>query len=113
MALGGARKGAGRKKGVKAIQAEKSREFLVKKIAEELEPIIQAQIDAAKGMWVEKMYNIGKKKKVKIRIYQREPDTKAGEYLINQGAGKPKEAIEITGEGGKPIETTVYYLPKK
>lgn len=72
MALGGKREGAGRKKGYKAIAAEKAREYLVKRIAAELEPITDMILKSAKA-----------------------GDTKSLEYLINQLIGKPKETMEI------------------
>ena len=69
---GGARPGAGRKKGYKAIAAEKAREYLVRRIAEELEPITDVILASAKA-----------------------GDTKSLEYLINQLIGKPKETLEV------------------
>lgn len=71
MARGGKRKGSGRKKGYKAIAAEKAREYLVKRIADELEPITdQLLLNAKQG------------------------DLKALEYVVNQLVGKPKESID-------------------
>ena len=49
MAIGGYRPGSGRKKGYAAIEREKAREYLVGRIAEELNPIVSAQIEAAKA----------------------------------------------------------------
>lgn len=86
MALGGKRIGAGRKKGYRAIKAEEARKFLIDKIAKDLDPIVTAQIEAAKGMYVQT--DEGK-------IYQKQPDLKAGEYLLNQGVGKPTETIKV------------------
>ena len=68
------RKG-GRKKGYKAIAAEKAREYLVKRIAQELDPIITEILNAAK-----------------------KGDTKAIEYVLNQLVGKPKESVEHSGD---------------
>src|SRR3990167_4442998 len=82
----------GRKKASHTIAAAKAREHLVNSIAEEMEPIVTAQKEAAKGMYVEK--EIGKKK---VIVYRITPDLKAGEYLLNQVAGKARETIEHEG----------------
>lgn len=99
---GGKRPGAGRKKAQHTIATEKMREFLVNKIAEEMEPILQAQIDAAKGISFEEVDKDGNR----INVYKKLPDTKAGEYLLNQGVGKPKETTELTGKDGGPVQVT-------
>jgi hypothetical protein len=75
MAKGGFRPGSGRKKGYKAIAAEKAREYLVKRIADELDPITSQMIAAAKS-----------------------GDQKAAEYLMNQIVGKAKETVEHSGK---------------
>jgi hypothetical protein len=52
MALGGARPGAGRKKGHKAshtIEAEKAREFVIGQVVERLQPIMQSKFALALG----------------------------------------------------------------
>jgi len=85
---GGPGRGQGRKKGFKAIQAEKMREELIDRVGKEFVPIVSAQIEAAKGMYIEKEDKI---------IYKKEPDLKAGEYLLNQSVGKPKETVEMKG----------------
>lgn len=87
------RKG-GRKKGYKAIQAEKAREYVIKRVSAELAPILDAQIDAAMGMRV--MDKDG-------RVYTRQPELRTGEYLINQSAGRPVERLEHSGRDGKPL----------
>jgi len=86
---GGKRYGAGRKKARHTIASEKAREYLITSIVEQLTPIVSAQIDAAKGL-----FYVGKEGKV----YSRLPDTRVGEYLLNQVAGKAKENIELRGE---------------
>lgn len=45
---GGFRENAGRKKGFSAIEAEKAREFIVKKVNDSLEPIITSLINKSK-----------------------------------------------------------------
>ncbi len=92
---GGKRSGAGKKRGTKAahtIQAETTREYFVTRVTEELEPIATAQIEAAKGIYVEE---IDQETGDRIRVYRRAPDIKAGEYLLNQVVGKAKETVEV------------------
>ena len=61
---------------------------MIQEIAKDLEPIVTAQKEAAKGMYIQRTNKI---------IYQREPDLRTGEYLLNQIAGKPKESLEVSG----------------
>lgn len=92
MAKGGKRPGAGRKPGVKAshtIASENARAYAIQRITKELDPILTAQIEAAKGMYVETDKKI---------VYQKSPDLKAGEFLLNQNIGRPKETMEVQGE---------------
>ena len=91
---GGKREGAGRKKAKHTISSEKAREFLITSIVEHLAPIVSAQIDSAKGL-----FYIGKQGKIFTRL----PDTRVGEYLLNQVAGKAKENIELGGNYEKPF----------
>src|SRR3990167_303374 len=101
MALGGKRPGAGRKKGSKAghtITSEKARAYVIARIAEELEPIMTAQIEAAKGIYIEEL----NEKAERIRVYKKAPSLSAGEYLLDQGAGKATETVDVTS-AGKPI----------
>ena len=97
---GGKRPGAGRKKEQRTIKAEKAREYIIGRIAEELDPIVTAQVEAAKGMYVWK-YDLSQGT---VRVFLKEPDLKAGEYLLNQGVGKPKETIEHEGEVSLKID---------
>lgn len=91
---GGKRIGAGRKKANHTIASEKAREFLISSIVEHLSPIVSAQIDSAKGL-----FYLGKEGK----IYTKLPDTRVGEYLLNQVAGKAKESIELRGSDEQPF----------
>jgi len=91
---GGKRYGAGRKKAKHTIASEKAREYLITSIVEQLAPIVSAQIDAAKGLFYE-----GKEGKV----YSRLPDTRVGEYLLNQVAGKAKENVEWSSSDKEPM----------
>lgn len=78
---GGKRDGAGRKRGLASITSEEARKYIVSRIYEEIEPIISGQIEMAKGVYYEKG---------KDRVYQKLPDNKVAEYLLNQLVGLPK-----------------------
>lgn len=71
MSKGGKRKGAGRKKGYKAIEAEKAREYIAKRVSDELDPIITKAIAQAKA-----------------------GDGTARRDLMDRAYGKPKEVVE-------------------
>jgi len=78
----------------KTIREENARKYVMDRIIEELEPIVSAQIDAAKGMRI--MDKDG-------RIYTKQPELKAGEFLLNQNIGKAVETVEHSGRDGKPL----------
>ena len=99
---GGKREGAWRKRGFAAIQADKARDYVVQRVADELEPIMTAQIESAKGLFYEKKEADGV-----IKVYQDKPDINAGKYLIDQTIGKAKETVEMGGKDGKPIEVSI------
>ena len=75
-----------------SVIASRSRKYIMNAVEKDLEPIVLAQREAAKGMYVEK--KIGKKK---VIVYRLVPELKAGEYLLNQLIGKAKETIEHEG----------------
>ena len=100
MAKGGVRPGSGRKKGSKAthtIQAEQARAHFIKRVTDELDPLIDAQLDLAKGVYVEQVVKTPSGER-QVRVYQKEPENKAIDSLVQQTIGKPKESIEHTGE---------------
>ena len=72
---GGKRKGSGRKKGFSALTSEKAREYITKRVTEELEPIMDKAIAQAK-----------------------DGDQAARKDLMDRAYGKPKETVEHTGE---------------
>ena len=92
---GGKRPGAGRKKGLASIKAEEARSYTVKRIAEELEPILSAQIELAKGAYYEEIDGTEGVR----RVYKSLPDSRVAAFLINQLIGRPKETAEIKVEG--------------
>ena len=87
---GGKRIGAGRKKGLASIKSEEARNYAVKRITEELGPILTGQIELAKGVFFESEDENG------IRIvYQKPPNAQVASYLISQVIGRPKETTEL------------------
>ena len=96
---GGKRKGAGRKKAKHTIASEQARAYLVAQIKKHLAPIVSAQIEAAKGISY-----IGDKGKIFTKI----PDTKVGEYLLNQVAGKPTLTAEISSKDDEPLMINLF-----
>jgi len=96
---GGKRPNAGRKKEQRTIEKEKSREFLINRIAKDLEPIVTAQIEAAKGMYVQD--KIGT---MYVKVYRKLPVLSTGEYLLDQAAGKPVESVKVSEEVSLKID---------
>jgi hypothetical protein len=95
---GGLRPNAGRKKANHTIAAEAGRAFIVRFVEEQRAKILQAQLDLALGH-----YEAEEQKDGTQRVYFKAPDGKAGEYLLNQAYGKPKETTEHSGLDGQPI----------
>lgn len=76
------------------MQAEMRREFT--RSARDVFPdLIKAQIELARGVWVEETAIVedkdGKKKEVR-RVYKRPPSQEAVKYVMDQAIGKPKES---------------------
>ncbi len=87
---GGKRLGAGRKKGLASVKAEEARKYMVDRIAAELEPILSAQIELAKGAYYETEDDQGKR-----TVYRKLPDPRISTYLLNQLVGRPKETLDM------------------
>lgn len=96
---GGKRDGSGRKKGLASIKAEEARKYLVQRVADELESILVGQFELAKGI-----YHEVKNGEDVTRVYQRLPDFKVAEYLINQVIGRPRESTELKIEEKHEID---------
>lgn len=96
MARGGKRPGAGRKKGNNALLSETIRAELVKRVHKEMAPLLDALLQAAKGLYVEKDVRIGGE--WVTRVYLEKPDIQAGKYLLDQAIGRPKETTETEVE---------------
>lgn len=75
MARGGARPGSGRRRGHNAIASEKAREYIIKRVSDELEPIMDKAIEQAKS-----------------------GDGMARRELMDRAYGRPTESIKIEGD---------------
>ncbi|MEK7576164.1 MAG: hypothetical protein AAB482_00550 [Patescibacteria group bacterium] len=80
----------GRPKANHTLMAEKMRELLIQKVFDEFGPLIDAQIQKAKGT------TIVSEKDGTIVFKDNLPDTQAFKTLLEQAVGKPKETIEQT-----------------
>ena len=143
MAKGGARPGAGRKKGHKAshtLEALKAREYVIERIKNALQPIMDAQIALARGCSY--LYRIdkdddGKKQKPVLVIDPKEiatyldgefgdgdvgenksyyyittekPENPAIKDMLDRAFGRAKESVDLTSKGE---QVGVIYLPPK
>ena len=77
---GGYRENSGRKKGFSGIQAEKSREYIIRQVEDSLKPIVAGLISRAK-----------------------QGDLKAVQILFDRAFGKPLIPIETTSEPPKMV----------
>lgn len=93
---GGRIPGAGRKKAGHTIAAEAARAYVVQRVVTEIKPIMDAQVDLAKGIYVEEKNDKGER----VRVYQKEPDTVSAKYLLDQTIGRAKETIEMNSKLG-------------
>lgn len=84
---------------LKDITTDIARKVLLESAGPAFRDIVLAQVEAARGMFVEKTVQVRDKDgnviDEKRQVYQERPDIKVGEYLINQIAGKPKESVDI------------------
>lgn len=87
MPRGGKRPGAGRKPGYAALEAEKKREMIARKLEKEFEPIVEKAIeDAKKG------------------------DRFARDYLTEQAYGKVPDNLNLDDKSGS-LKTIVIRMP--
>lgn len=76
---------------------------LSERVKSDWDEIIGAQAELAKGMWVKEYVKNAKTKEQEydldgkpiVKVYFRPPDRDAGQFLINQAVGKPKESFEV------------------
>lgn len=92
----------GRPQAKSTLLAQQMREMLVATVHKNFKPMLDAQMDLAKGIAVQKTTIINGKPFVKV--YEVEANHKAFEYLTSQSIGKPKETVEIQGEVKSIIE---------
>ncbi len=87
---GGARPGAGRKKGTSGIIMERSRTFVLQRIERELGMVLDSSFQLAKGITILTDEGI---------VYKKAPDTQILKHLIDQLVGKPKESVAVEHSG--------------
>lgn len=75
------------------VYAEKARAYIAHRVFKELEPLVTAQIESAKGFYILDKNN---------KIYKKEPNNSASDSLMNRFLGKPSESLDVTS-AGKPI----------
>lgn len=95
MPAGGYRPGAGRKKGSKAshtLVAAQMRERLIERVRDHIDPLINAYLDTALGIWVEQKVN-----GTAVKVYRKPPDLFALKNLLDQAIGRAKESLEHSG----------------
>ena len=80
--------------------SDTDRDALIIKIRADYEGIVQALIDSAKGLWIEKSIVARNNKGMEtsnLKWYQKDPNTDVAMYLLNQLVGKPKETQIMEG----------------
>ncbi len=126
MARGGARPGAGKKKGTlwpSTILKQKARERLTQLVYAQLEAMVEAQFDNAKGLKhfflrdpkTKQFIRIDDPVKIELAlncgeegsyywIHTKDPSTQAFTALTDRAFDKPAEHVEMTGADGGPLE---------
>ena len=99
---GGAGRGQGAKIKPHTLKTAAMRKELVDTVHREFGSILIGQTELAKGLWKE-MKVMGKYR----RVFQKDPDIRAGEYLINQVLGKPRETVDLGGQSDNPINVNI------
>ena len=72
------------------------RKTLVQRVKENLEPLLQALLNTAKG------FQVVDEKDINKVLYTRVPDLSAVYYLLNQVIGKAAETIKFNDESERP-----------
>jgi len=80
---GGKREGAGRKKGIASILAEKTRDYIAKRVAKENNAIVTKAVEQAK-----------------------EGNQQARDWLYNRAYGAPQQHVDHTSDG-KELPTPI------
>jgi len=105
---GGKRPGSGRPKGSqnkKTIEEKMALAELRKKVLEEWEDLISKKIELAKGIYVIKPIKI-KGKVVDVKVYQKEPDGQALEYLFSMVVGRPLDKLQVIEDETMKVDKT-------
>lgn len=103
-----AKKG-GRPKGAVSETArlqQEMRKMLTQRARKEFSGLIDAQLDLARGVYVEEVDTVKDKKgniKTKRRVYKRPPSSEAIKYLMDQAVGKPKETRDVNLTDGRRV----------
>ena len=122
------RKTGGRQKGSRnkaTLDKEQAREAARAMITAELSPMIQAQIEHAKGLkyLVTRDRKTGKFIRVTeamakaklgddeeiIEVWEKDPSTQAFTDLLNRALDKPAEQVKVTGDDGGPIKHVFHW----
>lgn len=130
MSNGGARPGAGRKKGGKnaeTIEREAALTAFRRRVIKHADELFDSQMQLARGCSIlYRIDEVGKRKEHVIvtsaeeikrfldgetgadyyYITTEKPDNKAVDSLLDRALGKPTQSIEMSGRDGEPIETT-------
>ena len=90
-------------KNVESRIDENDRDALVVAVKKDYTKIVQALIDSAIGMCVEKTIDVKNHRGVpqgliSHRVYMMKPNTDVAQYLLNQLIGKPKETQIMEGQ---------------
>lgn len=120
MPRGGKREGAGRKKGLEALSKEAAREFVRQQVSAHLGPLIDAQIENAKGLkylvtrdkktgkfirvteaMAKRKQDVLAENEEVIEVWEKDPSVQAFTDLLNRAIDKPKEQeqeIKMSGD---------------
>lgn len=95
------KRGRGRPKGT----TTRAREEFIQMIRSNGKPekLITKLMELAEGVTCSKPNPVTGKE----TIYSKPPDVTAIIYLLDQGFGKPKQAVEMSGADGDPIKLTI------
>lgn len=124
MARGGARQGAGAKKGSRwkaSVRKDAVREAYVTEVTKQMAPLVRAQLESAVGTCAKVAVAEMTDKGIRLRrvtdeqelagllaagayrVFLSDPDLPMSRYLTDQVVGKATEHVEVSGPGGSPI----------
>ena len=93
------RRGGLAKRGKKqqhTLDAIEMRKRLIARVAEKLDPLIDAHLDLALGYYEAVTIKDEKGKEIVVNAYKKPPDATALRYLKDQVIGKPTETLKVT-----------------